>query len=56
MVSGVFGMFIIYRKRTASLYLSETAPFRLLCQLEFLVQFFPELLILSSLKGIIDTA
>ena len=27
MVSGVFGMFFIHRKRTASLPLSETAPF-----------------------------
>ena len=26
MVSGVFGMFFIHRKRTASLPLSETAP------------------------------
>ena len=26
MVSGVFGMFFIHRKRTASLFLSETAP------------------------------
>ena len=30
MVSGVFGMFFIHRKRTASLPLSETAPFFLL--------------------------
>ena len=31
MVSGVFGMFFIHRKRTASLPLSETAPFISFC-------------------------
>ena len=38
MVSGVFGMFFIHRKRTASLPLSETAPFFIVFTLRFFVK------------------